>query len=157
MPLAWLLAHFQSLPLLPTIKLGPSGADSWVCVLVYILGNSGSLQQTLLWGWESFLLLQPPKVFTTRGFEALLLCAVTLDCQICLAPQLFLLVYLHTNVGPPGPPAAALPWVLLALAAPPPPLLPIWMNVSPLTPWLSDFHTIRFSSSSGYFLFLNLL
>ena len=31
------------------------------------------------------------------------------------------------------------------------------MNVSSLTPWLSDFLTVRFSGSSGYFLFLNLL
>ena len=38
-----------------------------------------------------------------------------------------------------------------------PPLLPVWMNVSSLTPWLLDFHTVRFSGSSGYFLFLNLL
>ena len=29
------------------------------------------------------------------------------------------------------------------------------MNVSSLSPWLSDFHTIRFSVSSGCFLFLN--
>ena len=40
---------------------------------------------------------------------------------------------------------------------PSPPLLPLWMNVSSLTPWLSDFHTVRFSGSSGCLLFLNLL
>ena len=38
-----------------------------------------------------------------------------------------------------------------------PPLLPVWMNVSSLTPWLSDFHTVQFSGNSGCFLFLNLL
>ena len=37
------------------------------------------------------------------------------------------------------------------------PLLQVWMNVSSLTPWLSDFHTVLFSCSSGYFFFLNLL
>ena len=37
-PLAVLSAGFQSLPLLPTIKLGPSGADSCVGGFVYILG-----------------------------------------------------------------------------------------------------------------------
>ena len=37
------------------------------------------------------------------------------------------------------------------------PLLLVWMNVSSLTPWLFDFHTVQFSGSSGYFLFLNLL
>ena len=39
---------------------------------------------------------------------------------------------------------------------PSPPLLLVWMNVSSLIPWLSDFHT-EFSGSSDYFLFLNLL
>ena len=42
MPPAQLSASFQSLPLLPTSKLGPSGADSWVCGLVYVLGPCGS-------------------------------------------------------------------------------------------------------------------
>ena len=36
-----------------------------------------------------------------------------------------------------------------------PPLLQVWMNVSSLSPWLSDFHTVRFSVSSGCFLLLN--
>ena len=35
------------------------------------------------------------------------------------------------------------------------PLLPVWINVSSLSPWLSDFHVVRFSVSSGCFLFLN--
>ena len=47
------------------------------------------------------------------------------------------------------------------LSSPPcclsPPLLPVWLNVSSLCPWLSDFHTVRFSGSSGCFLFLKLL
>ena len=37
-----------------------------------------------------------------------------------------------------------------------PSFIPVWMNVTYLTPWLSDFHIVRFSGSSGYFLFLNL-
>ena len=36
-------------------------------------------------------------------------------------------------------------------------LLRVWVNVSSLTPWLSDFHTVQFSGSSGYVLFLYLL
>ena len=43
---------------------------------------------------------------------------------------------------------------------PSPPLLPVWINVSSLTPWLSDFHTVQFSVSSGCLfvcLFFNLL
>ena len=36
------------------------------------------------------------------------------------------------------------------------PLLLVWMNVSFLSPWLSDFCAVRFSVSSGwFFLFLN--
>ena len=58
---------FQSLPPLPASKLGPPGADSGVGGFVYILGPCGSLQRTLLWGWE-FLPLQPqpPQVFSVR-------------------------------------------------------------------------------------------
>ena len=64
MPLAQLSAGFHSLLLVPTSKLGPVGADSQVDGFGYILGPYGSLQLTLLWGWE-FLLLppQPPQVF----------------------------------------------------------------------------------------------
>ena len=44
MSLAQLSASFQSLPVLPTSKLGPSGADSRVGGFVYVLGPCGSLQ-----------------------------------------------------------------------------------------------------------------
>ena len=85
----------------------------------------------------------------------------------------FLPVYLCTNVAPLGllialpaplhnpttslgPPSATLPQVLsLFPGCPSPPLLPVRMNVSSLSPWLSDFHAVQFSVSSGCFLFLN--
>ena len=35
------------------------------------------------------------------------------------------------------------------------PLLPVWMNVSSLSPWLSDFHTVHFSVTASCFLILN--
>ena len=63
-----------------------------------------------------------------------------------------------------GPPAATLlapvlqppPCLESSLPhCPSPPLLPVWMNASALSPWLSDFHTVQFSVSSGCFLFLN--
>ena len=38
---------------------------------------------------------------------------------------------------------------------PSPPLLPVWINVSSSSPWLLDFRVVRFSVSSGCFLFLN--
>ena len=37
------------------------------------------------------------------------------------------------------------------------PLLPVWVSVSSLSPWLSDFHTVRFSVSSGCFFVFKLL
>ena len=42
----------------------------------------------------------PTGVFNQR-FEALF------PCEVCLPPQLFLLVYLHMNVGPPSPQSTA--------------------------------------------------
>ena len=45
MLLAWLLAGFRSLPLLPISKLGPSGADSQMGGFVYILGSCGSFKE----------------------------------------------------------------------------------------------------------------
>ena len=75
MLLALLSAGSQSLPLLPTSKLGPSGADSQV---------GGSLQWILLWGWEFLMPWQPPQVFIARSFEALFPQARTLGCEVCL-------------------------------------------------------------------------
>ena len=92
------------------------------------------------------------KIFTARGFEALFLRTGTLGSVVCLAPQLFLPVYLHTNVGPLGPPprhTSSLPWLRVS------PLPPVWMNVFSLTTWLLDFYTVPFSVISGCFLFLN--
>ena len=100
----------------------------------------------------------PAGVFS-QWFGALFPCTGTLGCAIChLFHQLL-----------PRWPAAALPTLLhnlpprwLCLPAPPCcessppsypslPLLLVWMNVS--TPWLSDFHTVQFSVSSGCFCF----
>ncbi|KAF6109750.1 hypothetical protein HJG60_010953 [Phyllostomus discolor] len=48
-------------------------------------------------------------------FEALFPCA---GCTVCFAPQLFLLVYLNTNGGPPSPQSAAWPVHLVCLLQP---------------------------------------
>ena len=50
----------------------------------------------------------------------------------------------------PGPPATTLLRVLFD-GCPSLALLPVWMNVSSLTPWSSDFHIARFSGSFGCF------
>ena len=96
----------------------------------------------------------PTGVFSQR-FEALFPHAGALGWVVCLAPQLFLLVYLTRNVGPPV--LQPLPCEFCPTSCPSPPLLLVWMSISSLSPWWSDFPTVRFSVSSGCFLFLNLL
>ena len=107
----------------------------------------------------SFSLPQVPQFFSVRGIEALFPWAGPLGCTICLTPQLFLPVYPHANVGPPSLPATTSPTQSsnCHLAGHPLPFLPVCINVSSLTPWLLDFHTVPFSGSSGCFWFLNLL
>ena len=81
MPLAPLSAGFQSLPLLPTSKLGPSGADSQVGRFVYVLGPVG-LSNELSYDAGNFFHCHcnPPQVFTVRGFEALFPCPTLVPC-----------------------------------------------------------------------------
>ena len=163
MVLAPLSAGFQSLPPLPTIKLGPSGADSRVRGLVHALGPHGSLQQTLLWGWKFLLLLpQPPQVLSIRGLRLYFPPAGALGCVICHLvhsllprwPAAALPIQLH-NAPPHWVPQLLPFWVSSPPGCPHLPLLPVWMNVSSLTSWSLDFHTVRFSVGSGCFLFLN--
>ena len=106
--LAHLLASFQSLPPLPTSKLGPSGVDSQVGGLVFVLGSCGSpINSPVRLGFLP--VLHHPQVFTVRGFEALFPCPGTLGYMVCLASRVFLRVYPHANVGLPNVPATALP------------------------------------------------
>ena len=162
MMLALLLSAFQSFLPLPTRKLGPSGADSWVWIFVYFLGPWGFLQRTLLWGWEFLLLPQLSQVFSVKGFEVLFPCTRTLSYMVYLVPQLFFLVILMQmwdHLAHQQPPC--LLWstsLCLALGPLCPcclslPLLPVWMNVSSLTPWLLGSHAVWFSGSSGCFCF----
>ena len=166
MPLAWLSAGFHSLPLLHTSKLGPSCAVSQVGGFVYILGPCGSLQWTLLWGC-SFSHNRNPHRFVL--LQVLRLCFSMLEPWVvqyislpsCSSQFIHMQIWDHKVCWP----LPCLFWSSsCCLAAHPlcphclsPPLLPVWINVSSLTPWLLDFHTIWFSGSSGYFLFLNLL
>ena len=79
----------------------------WVCVCSGTLWVSPTNSPVRL-GVSPAAASTPTGVFSQR-FEALFPRAGALGCMVCLAPQLFLLVYLHTNVGPPSPPAATLP------------------------------------------------
>ena len=155
---ALLSASFQSLPLLPTSKLGPSGADSclggWVCVCFRTLWVSPTNSSVRL--GVSPTTSTPTGVLNQR-FEALFPQTGTLGFEVYLTLLLFLSVYLHTNMGLPSPPALVLQLLPCHKSSPPscpsPPLFLVWMNVSSLTTWLSDFHTVRFSVSSGCFMF----
>ena len=102
MALAPFSTGFQSLPVLPIIKLGPSGAGSQVGGLVHALGPCGSLQRPRLWGWE-FLLLppQPPRVFSIRGLRLYFPTLEPWVAQSALLPVVCP-VYLCENVGPRG-------------------------------------------------------
>ena len=107
--------------------------------------------------WSFSCHLNPHRCFQSETLR-LYFPAGTLDCVVCLASPLFLPVYPHMDVGLPTPPATThLSASPPHLGCPSPPLLPVCMNVSSLTPCLLDFHTVQFSGSSGYFLFLNLL
>ena len=156
MLLVWLLADFQSLPPLSTSKLSPSGADSWVGGLVYVLGSYGSFQQTLLRGWVFLLPPNPHRVLQPEvwGFIS---CIGTLGCMVCLTPQLFPSSLSACEHGTAWSTSHCLTTHPLCPSCPSLPFLPVWMSVFSLTPWLLDFHTVWFSGSSGCCLLLNWL
>ena len=150
---ASLSAGFQPLPPLPTIKLGPSGADSRVGGLVHAVGPCGSLQETPVRPGVSPTAASTPTGVFNQRFQALFPHAGALGCVVCFAPLPFLLVYLCTNVGPRGLLVVALPapfvpqcaslWVQQPSccesslpSCPSPPLLLVWMTVFSFSPWL---------------------
>ena len=99
----------QTFTLLPTIKLGPSGAGSQVGGPVHAPGPCASVQRPLLWGWESLLLPpQPHRRFQSEVWGFISPCwSPGLHSLLCSPP--FLPVYLCANVGPQGLPVVRLP------------------------------------------------
>ena len=92
----------HSFTLIPTIKLGPSGAGSQVGGPLHTLGPCGSLQRPLPRGWESLLLPpQPPQAFSIRGLRLYFPALEPWVVQSALIPAVCP-VYLCANVGPPG-------------------------------------------------------
>ena len=142
MLLVLLLASFQSLPPLPTSKPGPSGAGSWVGGLVYILGPilGSSVNSPVSLG-VCPAAASTPQVFSVRGLRlyfptlelwvawsvSLPSCSSQFVCTRMWDHPLCQLLPCLTS-SPPG---------CLSLS-----FLPVWMNVSSLTPWLLDFHTV---------------
>ena len=148
----------------PTSKLNPSGADSWVYVWICVCSRTPWVSPTnspVRLGFSS-------TTATPTGFYNLRFGGFLFPCWnpvfvVYLALHLFLLVYLHAKVGLPASATATwsssccLGYCSLHPGCPSSPLLRVWMNVSSLTPWLLDFHTVQFSASSCCFLFLTLL
>ena len=109
MVLAAVSAGFQSLPSLPTSKVGPLALiPVWVILCTFWDPVGLSKELSCEAGSFSHCHFNPQGVFHW-WFEALFPRAGALGCLVCLTPKLFLLVYLHVNVGPPAPPATALP------------------------------------------------
>ena len=104
MALAPLSAGFRSLPPLPTIKLGPSSADSqvggWTCAHSRPLWVSPTTSPVRL-GVSPAAAPTPTGVFNQR-FEALFPHTGALGCMVCFTSAPFLPVYLCVNVGPQG-------------------------------------------------------
>ena len=149
-----LLGSWQAFSHFLTSKLGPSGADSlggWVCVHSSTLWVS-PVDSPMKLG-VSLTGATPTGVFSQRfwGF-------ISPHWNPGLRSRS------HSPVVPTnlsalecGTASHCLAMCPFCPGCPSPPLLPVWMTVSSLIPWLSDFHTLLFSGSSCYFLFLNLL
>ena len=124
------------------LVLLPSG---WACVHSRLLWASPMNSPVRL---GVLLTPQTSQVFSVRGFQALFSHAGTLGCEVCLhqCSASWLSAHKCGTAQPPaasspGPPAAALPPVLSALlpsSAPPTGL----DELSSLSPWVSDFHTV---------------
>ena len=157
--LAWLSLYSQSLPPIPTREFSPCGADSQLAGYGYFLGLHVFLHWTILWYWELLPPLQHPQDFTARGFEALVSHIGTLGCVVCLTVHLFLLVYMHTNVGPSFcKPEPGLHKSATAFWMSSPPQLPVSDTRTTLDEWFFNSLVVRFPcisifGSSG-FLFL---
>ena len=173
-----LSTSFQSLPLLPTIQLGPSGADSRVGGLVHALWVSLTTSPVRL-GVSPAAASTPTGVLNQR-FEALFPHTGALGCVVCFTPPLFFLVYVCANVGPQGLAATTL-WGLLGAAWPAPfhnppphlvhqplpycesspPQLPVSAPPTGLDEWFFSISLVvglpysSISVHSGCFLFLN--
>ena len=104
MVLAPLSAGLQSLPLLPTIKLGPSGADYRVGGLAFTCSRPlwvSPMNSPVRLRVSPAATSTPTGVFNQR-FEALFPGAEALCWEACLTPPKFLQVYVCMNVGPQG-------------------------------------------------------
>ena len=105
------LCRISVTPSLPTIKVGPSGADSQVGRWSYARSRPlwvSPINSTVRLGASPAAASTPTGVFTQR-FEALFPRTGVLGCVVCFAPPPFLPVYLCMNVSSWGLLAAVWP------------------------------------------------
>ena len=145
MVLAPLPAGFQSLPPLPTIKLGLSGTDfldGWVWVHSRTLLFS-SMNSPVRLGVFPAATSTPTGVFSQR-FEVLFPSAGTLGCSICHWVHHLLPCWSAAVLPTPlhNPPPRWVRQLQPCRESSLPGCPSYWSGcVSSLTPWLSDFHT----------------
>ena len=132
---------------------------------VYVLRLCGPFKWNFLKIWQFLLPSQSPLLFIARSYGDLSsrhwnpgLCGLAWgwDCWLPRYPSRFLSTICECGTVPHSATTSSL-WPFCLCASPPAsatlPLLPIWMSVASLNPWLSDFHTAQFSDSSGCYLF----
>ena len=152
---------YQSPPPLFTSELGPSGTDSQVgglCTFYDPVGPSNGLSCEA--GIFSCYCPPPHRCFQSEavrlyfptlgpwvertvslpGCSSWFICTQMWDHPAC--KPLPCLVHQSLPCQESSPPCC-----------PTPPLLPVWMSVSSLTPWLSDFHTVWFCQFWLFFVF----
>ena len=134
--------------------------SGWVCVFSRPLWVSPRNSPVRL--GVSLAAASTPQVFSISGLKLYFPELELWVSEIChLVHQLlpcWLAAALPTQVHNPPPLWVCQPVPRCESSLPDCPSLPlplVWMNVSSLSPWLSDFHTVLFSVSSGCFLFLN--
>ena len=107
---------------------------------------------SLLKIWQFLLPPQPPLVFIARIYKDLSswcwnpgLCGLAWGLG-SFAPEVSLLIFIFDECGTAHSDAS--PRYTTS-----PHLLPVWMNVASLNPWLLDFHAALFSDGSGCYCF----
>ena len=147
------LTSFQSLPPLPTSKLGPSAADAQV--------SGFFVPSRTLWvsprNSPARLGVSPATTTLTRFFSQRFWGFISpnwypgllsLSCSAVVHPSLS-----ACKCGTIWSSSHCLATSPLCPGCLCPPLLPVWMNVSSLIPSLLDFHIVQLSGSSGYYFF----
>ena len=156
MVLAPLSAGFQSLPPLSTIKLGPSGAASQVvCTFQDPVGLSSKLSCEA--GSFSQCCLNPHRCYQSEGLRLqfpVLESWVSRSVLLTSCSSRFICMRMWDQLVHRLPPCRRVLFTRLPVSAPPTGLGECF-SVSSSSAWLSDFHTVQFSVSSGCFLFLN--